>query len=56
MFAVGIGEGVPDNTELNSIGSLPNCTHVFLLDTFQSMTHFERQLTELACNGMSRQQ
>lgn len=50
MFAVGIGKDV-DVSELNTIASDPDCSHVFELAGFDEVIDFVEQIKRLACKG-----
>ena len=50
MFAIGVTSGVNLN-ELNTIGSDPDCIHVYLLDNFNDISPFTSKPQEGACKG-----
>ena len=50
MFAVGVGNGAV-RFELETIASEPSCIHVFMLETFADMDHFEAQLEKTTCRS-----
>ena len=51
VFAVGVGNGV-DKTELNTIATDPDSTHVLTVANFQQLSKITATLNNQACNGM----